>query len=132
MSAVVVSVPSLINAKSHSCDLQRFGRVVSSIGAQTTQTLIVRLQTTADALTLWVLHLELDKRDIPPCLRWPANGDTPQTEFITLLADLLWVTKRHPGHKTLFRGWRGAFSHTPAMAEWHKTIHRQYLFVASR
>ena len=133
LSAAVVSVPRLINAKKHGgADLRQFGRARAAIVAQPTQTLIVRLHTTAEPLTLWMLHLELDKRDVPPCLRWPANDDTPQAEFITLLADLLWLTKRHPGHKAVFRGWRGAFSHTPATAEWHKAIHRQYLFVASR
>lgn len=131
-SVAVVSVPDLIAAKVRSSDLQAFGRVARSIGLQSSQTLIVRLKTTPDPLTLWALHHELDVRGVPPCLRWPGNDETEQAAFITLLADLLWFTKRHPAHQPRFKGWRGLFTNLPASPGWHATAHRQYLFVLRR
>lgn len=132
LGAAVRSVPQLIAAMGPGGDLTRFGRVVRAMGAQSSQTLILRLQTTPDPLLLWALHLELDKRNIPPCLRWPANDATQQAEFITLLADLLWFAKRNAAHQPMFKGWRGVFSNLPASAGWHAAAHRQYQFVAAR
>lgn len=128
----VLSVPALIAAKGRSDDLQRFGRVVTGMRQQPTRDLILRVETTADALTLWALHLELDRRDVPPCLRWPANDTGPQGEFITLLADLLWFCRRHHGHRARFRGWRDLMGQLPATTRWHQCAHRQFLFIAAR
>ncbi len=128
----VHSVPARVAAKGPSDDLQRFGRVVTSMRQQSTRDLILRLETTADALTLWALHLELDRRDVPPCLRWPANDTGPQGEFITLLADLLWFCRRHPGHRARFRGWRDLMGQPPTTTRWHQCAHRQFLFIAAR
>ncbi|WP_285983410.1 hypothetical protein [Roseateles subflavus] len=129
---VVHSVPALIAAKRGSCDLQHFGKAVSCMREQSTRDLIIRLESTADALTLWALHLELDKREVPPCLRWPANDATRQAEFITLLADLLWFCRRNPEHRPRFRGWRDLLNQPPASARWHHCAHRQFLFIAAR
>lgn len=126
------NIPQLVAEKGHGGDLARFAGAVRALPTADTQTLILRLATTSDPLLLWSLHLELDRRDIPPCLRWPANEDTPQAEFVTWLADLLWLTKRHPRHVPRFRGWQGLFKHAPASSAWHATAHRQYLFVAPR
>ncbi len=129
---VVHSVPALVAAKRGSCDLQHFGRAVASMREQPTLDLIIRLETTADALMLWALHLELDKRGVPPCVRWPANDNTRQAEFITLLADLLWFCRRNPEHRPRFRGWRDLLTQPPASARWHQCAHRQFLFIAAR
>ena len=81
---------------------------------------------------LWALHCELDKRDVSPCVRWPANTDTPQAEFITFLADLLWFCKRHPEHRAHFKGWRTLLKQAPASPGWHAAAHHRYLFVLPR
>lgn len=83
-------------------------------------------------MALWGAHLVLDGRRVPPCLRWPANGRSPQHEFIAFAADLLWFTKRHRGHAPAHRGWSGAFKNEPGSAGWHATVLRQYLFVRAR
>jgi hypothetical protein len=70
---------------------------------------------------LWTLHLELDRREVPPCLRWPKRDDTPQMLFITWLADALWLAKRKPGHVPFYSRWRWFFKHRPAGEQWHKT-----------
>jgi hypothetical protein len=126
------SVASLTAEKGTGADLARFKRAVIGMPDQDTQTLILRLETQTDPLILWELHQELDRRDIPPAQRWPANQDTPQAAFITLLADLLWITRRHPCHTPDYRGWRGLFSHPPGSPGWHATAYRQYLFVSTR
>ena len=129
---VVLSVTDLIRAKNCSGDLRHFRNAVASMREQPVRILILAIETTSDALMLWALHLELDKRGVPPCLRWPANDATPQGKFITLLADLLWFCRRHPGHRARFRGWRDLLSHPPASARWHQCAHRQFLFIAAR
>ncbi len=128
----VRSVSQLIGNKKCSTDLPHFADKVKALPDASTESLVSRLETTTDPLLLWSLHLELDRRDIPPCLRWPANLDTPQNEFITFSADLLWFTKRNLFHETRFRGWRGLFLNKPASYKWHVTAHRQFLFVARR
>jgi hypothetical protein len=84
-----------------------------------TQTLITRIATTDDPLKLWALHMELNARGIAPALRWPCNTTTPQTEFVTIMADLLWLGTAHPDHVPLFSGWKQLFKLTPDSDEWH-------------
>lgn len=122
------SVPDLIGRMQGSTCEASFRRVVNAIPAQPTETLIARIATTDDPLKLWVLHLALDRRNVPPCLRWPTNDTTAQTEFITLLADLLWFTKRTPTHRTEFKGWRDLLKHEPDSPAWHAGALRQYLY----
>lgn len=126
------SISQLIAERSHGGDLTRLAATVRALPTCDTQTLVLRLATTSDPLALWALHLELARRDIPPAQRWPANTETPQTEFVTFVADLHWLSTRYPGHAPAFRGWRGVFTHPPASPAWHATVHRQYLFVQSR
>lgn len=128
----VHSITRLSAEKDTGADLARFNRAVAGMPDQDTHTLILRLETQTDPLIFWELHQELDRRDIPPAQRWPGNQGTPQTAFITLLADLLWITRRNPGHAPAYRGWRGLFSHPPGSPGWHATSHRQYHFVAAR
>ena len=132
VSETVKSVPLLVSEKRMDVGLPNFRALVRALPAASCLTLVVRLQTTTDALLLWALHCELDRRGIPPCLRWPMNCESQQAEFLTWLADLLWFCKRHPRHMTTFRGWQGLFKNTPASTGWHQAAHRQYMFVASR
>lgn len=128
----VRSIPSLIAEKSASGDLTRFKAIVRALPTADTQSLILRIATTTDPLTLWAIHCTLDKRDIAPALRWPENDESPQAEFINYSADLLWFCKRNRSHFPLYRGWRGAFTNYPASPKWHATIHRQFVFLYSR
>ena len=128
----VLSISRLIAEKSVSGDLPRFKATVNALAITDTQTLILRLATTTDPLTLWAIHCTLDRLDIAPALRWPANEESPQSEYINYSADLLWFCKRNPRHQPTYRGWRGAFTHTPASPAWHATIHRQFVFLYNR
>lgn len=110
----------------------RLQDAISALPASDTRTLIVRLQTTDRPLLLWAIHCELDGRDIPPGLRWPANEETPQADYITWLADLLWFTGRNREHEIKFNGWRGVFKHEPDSSAWHATAFRQFLYVEPR
>ena len=105
---------------------------IKALATVDTQTLILRIETTADALLLWAIHCQLDKREVRPCFRWPANDSTGQAEFVTWLADLLWLSKRYPEHRPLYRGWREVFGHAHGSTKWHAAAHRQFLFVRSR
>lgn len=114
----VCSIARLVAIKRDSVNLESFKRSISTLQDTATQTLIVRIATTTDALMLWALHLTLDKRNIPPCQRWPANTSTSQAEFITALADLLWFFKRDPRHVPRFRGWKALAALPPGHATW--------------
>jgi len=126
------SITLLVAERRHQEGLQRFRDGVRALSTTSTQTLVLRLATTSDPLMLWAQHLELDRRGIPPCLRWPANESTIQHEFITWLADVLWFTKRNPAHVPRFRGWKGLFTSLPTSAAWHAAATRQFMFVSSR
>lgn len=105
-SEVVHSIARLIAEKRSGGNLDRFKKAVVALRSTDTQTLILRIATTSDALMLWAIHVTLDKRDIQPCLRWPKNDSTPQMEFVTWLADVHWFVKRNLRHAPLFRGWQ--------------------------
>jgi hypothetical protein len=96
-----------------------FQASTETIPAATTLALVGRIQTTTDALVLWEIHQELDRRGIPPTFRYPANVTTPQMEFITWLADLHWFTRQKPNHKPLFDKWQRLFG--PITDGWHET-----------
>lgn len=116
----VHSIARLIADKRAGSDLDRFKKAVLTLRSTDTQTLILRIATTSDALLFWAIHVTLDKRDIQPCLRWPKNDSTPQMEFITWLADVHWFAKRNPGHTPLFRSWQRLLledANTPAWRE---------------
>jgi len=113
-------------------DLGHWQSAVRGLPHIGTQTLILRLSTSSDALLMWAIHLELDHRGVPPCLRWPGNAHTAQAEFITWLADLHWFAKRHPQHDAQHKGWRNLLAQAPATAKWHAHACRQYAYAERR
>lgn len=114
----VDSIARLLDRKQASGDLARWKNAITALPSTDTQTLILRAGTTADALTLWALHSQLDKRGIAPCLRWPGNMDTPQLQFVSWLADLLWFTRRNRAHRAKFRNWQRLMQGEPGSAAW--------------
>ena len=113
------SIPHLRSLQRSGSDLDALNRVIAAIPGQHTQTLITRIATTDDPLKLWALHLELNERGITPALRWPANANTLQTEFVAVMADLLWLGTKYPDHKPAFKGWQQLFKLTPDSDDWH-------------
>lgn len=132
LSDEVRSIPALVALKNASGDLEHFKARTLALHEQDSRTLIARIATTGDALTLWALHLTLDKRDVAPALRWPANTNDQQCEFVNFVADLHWFVKRNPGHKTGYRSWASLLRHPPASPAWHIVAHRLYLFISAR
>lgn len=97
-------------------------RSIAGIADQDTPTLLLRLQTVEHPLIAWALHMHLDARDIPPCLRhrMPEIPGMPgQSEFIATLADLQWIVTRHPDHTVKNRRMRGVFKHPVRDERWH-------------
>lgn len=131
-SETIHGVPRLLSDLRDYGDVVAFRRNVKIMRTATTQTLVLRIATTADPLLLWAIHLVLDGRGVAPVLRWPANTSSPQEDYLTWLADIHWFVKRNPSHEPCFRGWKGLFKHEPVSDEWHATAYRQYLFVAAR
>lgn len=93
------------------------------------RTLIVRLQTTDDPLRMWAIHLVLNRRDIPPAFRWPANEQNEQALYVTWTADLYWFCRRHLRHKTRYQTWQGLLQKVPGSPQWHTRAHRHFVFV---
>ncbi|MGJ3701727.1 hypothetical protein [Variovorax sp. AFSI2.2] len=131
-AALFKSITMLAAEKRQHEGSERFCEAVRGLTSASTQTLILRLSMGTDTLLMWAIHLELDRRNVPPCLRWPTNDSTPQHEFVTWLADMLWFTKRNPRHTPRFRGWKGLFDTPPCSAKWHATAARQFAFVSAR
>lgn len=129
---LVDSISYLIDRHRRTPAGERLRTLVAALPNMDTRTLIVRLHTTEDPLVLWAIHLALDRRNIAPAFRWPANDMNEQSEYITWSADLLWHCRRHPGHKTRFRTWQGLFRKAPNSPEWHARAHRHFLFVYPR
>lgn len=129
---IVESVARLVERKRRAGALDNWKRSVSTLPGTDTQTLIVKVNTTTDALTLWAIHITLDKRNIAPCLRWPANRGDRQAEFVTWAADVLWFAKRNPRHCTKFQSWQRLFTQTPGSAEWLETAFRAYTAFVAR
>jgi len=98
--------------------LSRFKSRVLALVNNSTQTLILRIATATDPQMLWEIHLELDKRDIQPCLRWPANRDNEQMTLVTFMADMFWFTKRNQSHTAAFKGWQPLLKMTPSSEAW--------------
>ncbi|MDD5334480.1 MAG: hypothetical protein PHS32_12130 [Rhodoferax sp.] len=116
----VHSIPRLSAQKKTSGDSSRFKKTMLALPDTDTPTLILRIATTTDALTLWALHATLDKREIAPCLRWPQNDSTPQMKFITWVADLLWFCRRNPDHHPKSKGYQRLLAEKPAAHAWHE------------
>lgn len=128
----VRSIPTLIQAKRSAHDALRFKYQVQVLPDWKTTHLLPRLETTLDPLMLWAIHLELDKREIPPCLRIPSNQLGPQGDYINLTADLFWFQRKHPDHRPTFRGWRNTLNASTGSSTWHEHIYRQFLFTYPR
>lgn len=132
-SSPVRSVPGLLAAPTSPAVRAARRSAIASIAGQPARVLVLRIATTDDPLVLWALHLRLDRLNVPPCQRWPANCGSDQAEFITALADLLWLHRRMPdGHRPTYRGWRDLLVQTPACSDWHEHALRQYLYAARR
>lgn len=97
-----------------------------------TPELIVQLETAGCPLALWALHQELHARGVAPCVRWPANTNDTQAEFVTLLADLAWIKQRWPRHQAKFKGWRRLLALPVGCDAWHDEALRQFHFVRPR
>jgi hypothetical protein len=97
-------------------------RSIAGIADQDTPTLLLRLQSVEHPLTAWALHMHLDDRGVPPCLRHrmpEIPGQPGQSEFIATLADLQWIVTRHPDHKVNNQRMRGVFRHPVRDERWH-------------
>lgn len=93
---------------------------LASIPGQAIKHLLLRVNTTDNPVVLWALHMELDARGIPPCVRPAQRIGTEQARFITTLADLLWISKRYPGHKPQLQRMRGVLQGEPDTPQWHR------------
>lgn len=122
---VIHSIPRLLSLKSASPGhVDRWKRSIATLTGTSTQTLILKVSTATDPATLWALHVVLDKRGVAPCLRWPANATTPQTQFVSWLADLHWFSKRHRAHTAKFQSWQRLMQDEPGSPQWHERAYR--------
>ena len=112
------SFARLVANKTASGGLSGFKAKARAMPDQSTQSLIASIATTSDALTLWAIHLQLEKRSIAPAQRWPGNTGTDQMLFVTWCADLSWFIKHHPTHKPRFKNWQHLFRLKPCGAAW--------------
>lgn len=126
------SVPLLASRRSDETELLRFRDAVQAIRYAKSTALVLRLFTVSDPLLLWAIHLELDRREVAPCIRWPANEATLQADFITWLADVLWFSKRYPLHRAPYKGTRDLLAKLPATKMWHHHAHRQFTYASRR
>ncbi len=103
-----------------------FRAEVASLPSLPLDALIRRVATACDPLMLWALHLVLDARGVPPCLRGPHRQDTQQIAFVSWLADLLWFVRRHPTHRPTYKRWRGLFENVCGSDRWHRVARWVY------
>lgn len=122
----ICSLPGLIAAReAHTALWRAFQASTAALTAADTATLIARIETTSDPLMLWEIHLELDRRNIPPVFRYPRNHNTEQMRFVTWLADVYWYTRR-VRHESRFRSWRRLFA--PVGESWHENAKNVFEF----
>lgn len=117
------AVPDLLEA----LEGQR-GQQIKTLPERLTTTkipeLLVWFQTQTNPLALWFIHMELDRRNIPPCLRTVEphavyHDETRQNRCITWLADMHWLAQRYPKHATQYTRWRHLFLYEPDSEKWH-------------
>lgn len=119
------SPPQLLTERKKSTAAwSRFELAATQIPRQETSTLVARIETTADPLLLWLIHEELDRRDVPPGFRWPENQGSAQLEYFTWLADILWFTRRKPSHRPAYKNWHRWFA--AVTDAWHASTLRAY------
>lgn len=128
---VIKSIPQLLTERKTSAAAWSFLQAAASdIPKQDSLTLVARIATTTDPLLLWLIHEELDRRDLPPAFRWPVNYGSVQAEFVTWLADLLWFTRRKPHHRPAYKNWQRWFG--DVSDAWHASLLRAYSFAFKR
>jgi hypothetical protein len=127
----ISTIPEIISTRP---DKDSLVANLSNIKKSDTQTLILRIETTSDPLVLWCIHTELNQRGVPPCLRWPANDSTPQADYITWLADMLWVKTHLSSKRGEYGNWQRflRIDHTRERAKWHREAHALYLEAMGR
>lgn len=128
LEAEALSIPALATAKRSAADALRFCERARALPEWSTQDLVLRFETTSDPLMVWALHLECERRGLPPVLRWPGQQLGPQGDLLDLAADVRWLQLAHPHHRAKARGWRSVLRETPGTALWHANLHRQFLF----
>ena len=126
------SVAFLLAQKKASGDLDRWKRVIAALPGLDSQTLILKVCAADDALTLWALHVHLDKRGVAPCLRWPGNTTTCQMRFITWAADLFWFARRNLGHNAKFQSWQRLLQDEPGSSQWLEKAYRMFAAMYGR
>lgn len=113
-------------------DVDHLIKAIKELPTVDTRTLILRVATTLNPVTLWALHCELDDRDVAPCMRWPANEHSEQAEFTTFLADLLWLARRFPDQAPQYRIWKDLLGSEPDSFGWHQIALTAYRFIKPR
>lgn len=93
---------------------------LASLPGQSIKHLLLSVNTTQKPAVLWALHVALDAAGIPPCLRPEQRIHTEQATFITTLADLLWIAKRHPTHRPQLQSMRNVVQGVPDSLQWHR------------
>ena len=126
------SFARLIDKKRASHDLAAFKLKVVALPACDTATLIARLGTTSDALMAWAICCQLEKRGVPPCLRWPGNTETPQMLFVNWCADIAWFVKHNPTHTPRFKSWQRLFKYEPFSPQWLETAFWHFVSMHAR
>jgi len=128
---VIKSIPQLLTErKTNAAAWTFFQAVATDIPEQESTTLVARIATATDPLVLWLIHEELGRREVPPAFRWPMNQESPQTEFITWLADIHWFTRRKTAHKAAYKNWQRWFGNVSDA--WHASTMRAYSFAFRR
>jgi len=121
------SIPFLKAAReAHTALWRAFQESVKDLPGIDTPTLIARIETTADPLMLWEIHLNLEHRGIPPAFRYPKNDSTDQALFLAWLADVHWHTRRYRATNEVHKNWKRLFA--SADDSWHTTARSVYVF----
>jgi len=111
----------------HELRAMHTGNQSASLRDTPTSTLLARIATTADPVKLWHLHMELDRRSVPPCARHPTRDETPMLGFVSWLADVLWIMSHYPGHCPSYQQWENAFRLAIDGEQWHRTMLWHYV-----
>lgn len=132
LAADVFSVPGLVDRKRGQADTPRLRVAIADLPRWRTGDLLPRFETVSEPVMLWALHLEANRRGVPPVLRWPPSELGPQGDFLDLAADVKWLQAEAPFHRATFRGWRSVLCQSPGSDAWHDHVHRQFLFAYPR
>lgn len=120
------SFARLAAKKGTSSELEYFKKKVRALPEWDTQSLVVRIATTSDALMLWAIHCQLEKRNLAPSQRWPGNTNSGQMLFVSWCADLAWFIKRNPDHAPCFKSWLRLFTLKTCSPQWLEVAYRLF------